>query len=754
MHDVARFLEDLAVVLCVAAVTTVVFHRLRQPVVLGYLLAGLLIGPHVPFLGVSDLETVHLFSELGVVLLMFSLGLDFSVRRILQLGRTALVVCAIEVGLLVWLGFLAGRALGWDVRESVFLGALVSISSTMIVAKTLREERIDRRVAELAFGILVVEDLVAILMIASLSTLAAGTELDPLLIAWNATRLLAFLVILVVVGIFFVPRFLDLVVRSGSSEACVVATVGSCFAGALLAQEFGYSPGLGAFLAGALCAESGQARTLEHQIRPLRDTFSAIFFVAVGMLIDPKLILEHLDAVLVLSVVVIVGKTVGVSVGAIAAGHGTQRSVQAGMSMTQIGEFSFLIAALAPALGPRGRMLYPIAVAVSVVTTFTTPYLVRGSRHAAAFVDRRMPRALQTFLSLYGTWLRGLRERARPESDHHRLRRTLAFLLFDVACLVCLVVGTSSFAGSLTAVLHAELGVPEAFGGACVVILAGLFSIPFAIGIFRSIQRSGYLLTLLALPEGESEGERAVRPALVLALQTAIFLAVGLPVLACMQPFVPLFPGITALVFVLGLAGLVLWRRTSHLDHHVRAGVEVIAEILARQSRDRVPLALDQLQALLPGLSDLVPVRLEAASAAVGETLVGLDLRGRTGASVICIVREPHGVLAPSGGEVLQPGDVLVLSGDADSVRTAKTQLARRQVDRPSPEAAGPPVATGLEGSPVPEREGAEDARRAKGAFLERVPSLLRRRRPAGEPGPGSSERGIDPRRADAGQER
>ena len=666
------FLGALAVVLTVAAGSTLLFQKLRQPIVLGYLVAGLLIGPHV--LGVGDLGTLHTLSELGVILLMFSLGLEFSVRKLLGLGPRAAIIGAVEVGLMCWLGFLVGRFFGWGVRESVFLGAILSISSTMIVAKTFADRKVTRPVRELVFSILVVEDIAAIAMIATLSAVAGGAALSAGAIALNLGKLLGLLVILVAVGLLVVPRFLSMVLRSGNRETSLLATVGTCFAGALLARHFGYSVGLGAFLAGSLAAESGRARSLEHLVRPIRDMFAAIFFVAVGMLIDPAVIWEHRSAILVLAGLVIAGKTFGVALGAILTGHGIQPSLRAGLSLTQIGEFSFMIAAVALPLGETARSLYPVAVAVCVLTSFTTPFLVRYSAPIASALEHVTPHVIKTFVSFYGTWLEGVRRGPEPS----RLRRTLTLLALDSVVLVTIVIATSVSMPRLLGLLHGWWGLSPEIGRVVVSSVAAVAAIPFVIGIFRCMRQLGLLLASEALPQDEldrSDRVDAPRSTLVLALQVTIFLAVGMPILALTQPFLPLSPGILVLGSTLAIVTWLFWRTTTKLEGHVRAGTVMITDVLSRQSRTAQPFALDQVQELLPGLGTFTSVRIESGDAAEGKCLVGLNLRGLSGATVICISRGEGQVVAPNGEDSLRSGDVLVLSGTQEAIRTARTML-------------------------------------------------------------------------------
>ena len=279
MHDVHEFLRSLTVVLAVAAVTTVVFQRLRQPVALGYIIAGLIVGPHVPLPLVADPRIVTTLSELGVILLMFSLGLEFSLAKLVRVGPEAGVTAAVQCIVMFWLGFLVGELLGWTTLESVFMGAAIAISSTTIIAKVFDEENIGGRWRELVIGILLVEDLIAIVFMAVLTAVAAGSGVSAGALAGTLARLAGFLAILLAVGMVVVPRFIRLVVGLGRAETTLVASIGVCFATAYVAQVSGYSVALGAFLAGSLVAESGHAEEIEHLIHPVRDLFASILFV-------------------------------------------------------------------------------------------------------------------------------------------------------------------------------------------------------------------------------------------------------------------------------------------------------------------------------------------------------------------------------------------------------------------------------------------------------------------------------------------
>jgi CPA2 family monovalent cation:H+ antiporter-2 len=686
MHDVHEFLRSLTVVLSMAAATTVVFQRLGQPVVLGYIVAGLMVGPHVPVPLVADREIVQALSELGVILLMFSLGLEFSLGKLARVGPTAGVTAIIQSGLMTWLGFLVGRAFGWTTLECIFIGAAIAISSTTIIAKVFDEQRIGGRQRELVVGVLLIEDLVAIVFMAGLTAIASGAGLSATALAATVGKLAAFLVALLATGMLLVPRFVHLVLSLERDETTLVASIGLCFLTAYIAQLAGYSVALGAFLAGSLVAESGHGDTIEHLLRPVRDVFAAIFFVSVGILIDPALVLEHWPAVVVLTIVVIGGKIGGVTLGAFLTGSGTRTAIQAGMSLAQIGEFSFIIAALGLALGATRDFLYPVAVAVSAITTLTTPWLIRAAEPTADFVDRKLPPALQTFTTFYGTWLERMREASatRPRSD---VRRALRLIALDVVMLSGLIVATTVFADAAAATLVRWLGLDTLTAGVVVVAAAVAASLPFLIGLGRLARRLGSALADSALPRrgGTLDLDAAPRRALVLMLQLGVALATAVVVIAVTQPFLPSYPGPVLLFLLVVAFAIALRQSATDLQGHVRAGSQAIVEVLtsyARQSGgdDSAHPSLASVHSLLVGLGEPVAIQLEAASPSVGKSLAGLNLRGRTGATVLAIIRGGKPVV-PRAEEHLENGDVLAIAGTRDAIAAATTMLRGTRTD-------------------------------------------------------------------------
>lgn len=682
MHDAHLFLASLTVVLAVAAVTTVVFQRFKQPVVLGYIIAGLIVGPHVPLPLVADRAIVNTLSELGVILLMFSLGLEFNIAKLAKVGPTAGVTALIQCSVMGWLGFAAGRLMGWTAMESVFTGALIAISSTTIIAKVFDEQRIGGRLRELVVGILLFEDLIAIVMMAVLTTVATGVGVSAATLLPTVGRLAAFLVGLLLVGMLVVPRFIRFVTRLGRSETTLVASLGICFATAWLAQSVGYSVALGAFIAGSLVSESGKGEDIERLMRPVRDMFLAIFFVSVGMLIDPALITGHWGAVALLTVVVILGTLASVSVGAFITGAGVRTSIQAGMSLAQIGEFSYIIAALGLTLGATRDFLYPVAVAVSAVTTLTTPWLIRAAEPVATWVDRKLPRALQTFAALYGTWIERLR--AGPPAGRSKAWRSVRLLALDAALLMAVIIGVALFRESGAAAIERAIGLEHAGARLLLIAAAIALALPLLFGMWRVASKLGATLSETAIPRSATgvDFDAAPRRSLVMTFQLAVTVITGLVVLALTQPFLPGYPGLIVLGVVVLVYGIAFWRRAADLHQHVKAGSQAVVEALGKYARaGRKSIQAEAIGGgleLLPSLGTPMAILLDPDSPSVGRSLGELNLRGRTGATVLAIARGGEQIVTPTASERLEAGDLVGLTGTGEAVSAASLVLLGR----------------------------------------------------------------------------
>jgi CPA2 family monovalent cation:H+ antiporter-2 len=680
MENTHAFLENLALVLCVAAVTTVVFQRLRQPVVFGYLLAGMIVGPHIPIPLVADEAVVETLSEVGVILLLFSLGLEFSLRKLLAIGTTAGFVALAQSSGMVWIGYVLGQLLGWTTIESVFAGAIIAISSTTIIAKAFEEQGVKGRFTEIVFGVLIIEDLIGIFLIAILTTIASGAAVSAASLAITGARLATFLAGLLGIGLLLVPRIIRSVVRMNRPETTLVASIGICFAAAWAALAFGYSVALGAFIAGSLIGESGEEKVVEHLVHPVRDVFAAIFFVAVGMLIDLKIIGEHWGAVLMFSIAVIVGNFVLVTISSFLTGYNPRTAVQAGMSLGQIGEFSFIIAAVGLSSGATRDFLYPVAVAVSAITTLTTPWLIRGAGPVADWVDRKLPPSLQTFVSLYGSWIERVRRSPYDASAPPTTRRLVRLLLIDAVLIIAVVIGAALEAGRFGALLHEGTGISER-NARVIVYTAGLvIGLPLLIGLVRTARRLGSELAQKAIPSPERGVDvgAAPRGAMVLTLQVAILAVVGIPIIAITLPFLPSYQYALLPLILVTIPAIAFWRSTMNLQGHARAGAEIVAMTLASGMANapatdaQAQADMERVRLALPGLGDPVSVRVGDASPASGRTLAELNVRGRTGATVLAILRDGEQVLIPSGPDRILAGDVLAIAGSGESVAAAR----------------------------------------------------------------------------------
>lgn len=693
MAETNAFLVNLAVVLGVAAVTTVIFHRLKLPVIFGYMLAGLVVGPHLPIPLVADPHVVDALAELGVVLLMFSLGLEFTLRRLKDLGPRAGIVALLETSVMVWLGFATSKLLGFGPYESLFAGGMVAISSTTIILKAFEERKVSGPERDLVSAVLIAEDVLAILLLAILTPVASGHALSATALAGLVMRFLGFLVAALIVGLLVVPRAMRAIAGLHRTETTVVASVGLCFGCALLARKFGYSVALGAFLGGALVAESGESSLVARLVEPVRDLFVAVFFVAVGMLIDPALVLQNLGAILAFTAIVIVGKVTAVSTAAFLGGNGLQTAVRSGMSLAQIGEFSFILAGVAVASGVAGPQLSTIAVAVSALTALLTPVLIAAAPGFASWLDRNLPRPLQNFVGLYGSWIESARERPAPAAIAARAVRAWRILAIDVVVLVVIALAALLEGDSMTEWVAARFGLAPFAARGVVTAVALVVGSPFVIGILGSSANLGRALAARAFPDpkpGRLDLAAAPRRALVMTIQLAGVAGVGFLLAAVTQPVLPAALPISLLAALLVGIGVRFWRDARNLRGHTRAGAEVIVAALARQARpeESEEKTLARAYDLVPGLGTPVPVRLEPGSGAIGRTIGELEIRGRTGATILAIVRGADVVLVPDGHEQLREGDVVALAGTEDSVATARSVL----LDGAAPAVPGVPA--------------------------------------------------------------
>lgn len=560
MHGIV-FIQDLATVMLVAGLTTVLFQRLRQPVVLGYIIAGLLIGPHtLPVIFIHDEETIRTLSELGMILLLFALGLEFSLKKLRAVGGAALVAAFAEIVLMVWIGYEIGRFFGWTAMDSLFLGAMLSISSTTIIMKALEDLGLKReRFAQLMFGILIVEDLLAIVLMALLTGIAStgGVEAGQALAAVG--RLGLFMAVSLVVGLLLVPRVVDYIAKVSRNDVLLVAVLGICFGFCLLVTELGYSVALGAFMIGAIVAESESVARIERIIMPVRDMFSAIFFVAIGMLIDPALLLDYAWPITIVTIAVVVGKVITCSFGSFVAGNDGRTSLRVGMGLAQIGEFSFVIASLGLTLKVTSNFLYPVAVAVSAITTFLTPYLIRAADPLATTLGRVLPQRVTGVFSAYTDWMGNLGLQGQGAVVMKMIRRLVWHVVINMVLVIAvfIIVAFAYRRGFLhLEVLSGESAVRRSLAWS----VAALLSLPMVVAAYRKAGALGMLLAELSIPDRFGERTYKIRAVLGRIIPVVAMLILGLLVAALASTILP--PREVA--FVLILIGILLtwllWR--------------------------------------------------------------------------------------------------------------------------------------------------------------------------------------------------
>ena len=516
MHAIS-FIQDLAVIMMVAGVVTIVFHRLKQPVVLGYIVAGFIIGPHTPPFGlIHDEETIKILAELGVIFLMFCLGLEFSLRKLFKVGATAFIAAFLEIVLMIWIGFEIGRWFGWSTMDSLFLGAILAISSTTIIVKALNDLKMkNERFAQLIFGVLIVEDILGIGIIALLSGIAVSGSVSSGEVFSTVGKLSLFMIVALVIGILLVPRLLAYVAKFESNEMLLITVLGLCFGFCLLVVKLEYSMVLGAFLIGAIMAESRQLLKIERLIEPVRDLFSAIFFVAIGLMIDPQVLVDYAWPIVVITLAVVLGKMLSCGMGAFIAGNDGRTSLRVGMGLSQIGEFSFIIAALGMTLQVTSDFLYPVAVAVSAITTLLTPYLIRAADPLSQKLGNVVPSRLARVLSLYGEWLRNIQPQGESAMLAAMIRRILLQVGVNLALVIAIFFSGGYFAGRIGNWLS-EWVSDVSQQKAMIWGAALLLSLPFLIAAYRKLKALSMLLAEMGV-KAEMAGRHTQRVRRVIA---------------------------------------------------------------------------------------------------------------------------------------------------------------------------------------------------------------------------------------------
>ena len=457
MSTLEPLIVDLALILICAGAMTLLFKRLKQPVVLGYIVAGFLASPNMTYMpSVTDMEGIKLWSDIGVIFLLFALGLEFSFRKILRMGAAPIIAaCSVIMGMML-VGMFTGGLFGWSKMDCIYLGGMLAMSSTTIIFKAFDDMGLrQKRFANLVLSVLIIEDILAIVLMVMLSTMAVSKEVESSQMIASILKLVFFLVLWFVTGIYFIPLFLRKVKPLMSNETMLITALALCFGMVVFASAVGFSSAFGAFVMGSILAETVEAEQIEHLVTPVKDLFGAVFFVSVGMMVDAALIVEYIVPILCIIAAIMLGQTILSTGGFLLAGQPLKRAMQCSFSLTQIGEFAFILATLGTSLHVTSDFLYPIVVAVSVFTTFTTPYMIRLAEPAYTVVARVLPQRWQAKLESNAS------DEEEPETEEQQSlwrdclkQLAVVILIHSVLCLaiiaLMLIYGKPFIAGMLS----------------------------------------------------------------------------------------------------------------------------------------------------------------------------------------------------------------------------------------------------------------------------------------------------------------
>jgi CPA2 family monovalent cation:H+ antiporter-2 len=649
MGHLPHLITDLALILAAAGIVAIICRRFKQPVVLGYILAGFLVGPHFSFLPtVLERENISIWSEIGVIVLLFSLGLEFSFKKLIKVGAPASIGALSEIIFMSLIGFGTGKLMGWNTMDSLFLGGLLSVSSTTIIIRAFEELNIKaQRYATIVFGILIVEDLAAIGLMVLLSTLAVSQQFAGPDMLFSILKLLFFLIIWFVGGIFFIPTFLKKVKKWMNEETLLLLSLSLCFIMVVLANKAGFSPALGAFLMGSILAETTSAEKIEHLIIPIKDLFGGIFFVSVGMLIDPNIIVEYAVPILIITVVTIVGKLLSTGLGTLIAGQSLQTSVQVGLSLSQIGEFSFIIAGLGMTLGVTSHFLYPITVAVSAVTTLTTPYSIKYSKHVYKFIEKFLPKKMVNFFQ--NEHAEG--KKVASISDWQSvLKSALTNIAVLSAIILTFILAASQFV--LPYVMENLDG--NVWAKYATVTVTLLFILPFMWALAVRIKHSEEYARILASPK--------YKP-LVYALFIVRLILVAAFIGLLFHNFFNIWVGL--------IATCVIIFTLFSFSKKIQAFYDKIeSRFMSNFNQREIAAAKKNRSELAPWDAHIVPIKIGPDSPSAGKTLKDLAWRETLGINVVMIKRGEHHIPIPTWNDQVFPGDeILILGTDAQMKR-------------------------------------------------------------------------------------
>jgi CPA2 family monovalent cation:H+ antiporter-2 len=648
MQSLPPLIIDLAIMLGIASMVTLFFQRIGQPVVLGYLVAGLIIGPYTPpTVLINDISNIKILSELGVIFLIFSLGLEFSFHKLARVGFPATIAGILEVVLMTALGIGFGAIMGWSFNNSLFLGAAISISSTTIIIKAIEElNLLKKRFTGLIFGILIIEDLLAILLLAVLSTVAVTNDIFSL----NMIRVMGKLILVIggwfIVGYFLIPSFHRKIMPFASEESVTIVSVSLCLAMVTLAAYLNYSISLGAFIMGSILAETPSIHKIRALIKPIRDIFAAVFFIATGMLMNPLIVIEQWSIILMITLITVIGKLVSASLATFLTGQNLNTSLRVGCAATQIGEFSFIIIGLGLSLNVVDEKLYPIIVAVSVITTFSTPYLIRSSDYVVKVLDNKLSNRSKLFLESYSaTVFRGL---SKISQGNYKIFETR--LIINGLIVAILFTLSYQFIFPLSQRVIEETWIAKAV---CWLISL-LASSPFVWGMIFSYKRSN------KTPFKNN-------------LKTFVgFLATLLEITLFTFIYFQIWPILIFLLFVMTTFFVITCNKLEKIyrwfEHHLTNNMNTTGKA-------------QKYEELAPWDTCLAEVKVGNQGEFINRPLKGSRIRETLGVNIIAIQRDHKIIFPPTGNEILLPNDKLVILGEEE-----QTDIFRKKMEKQSTE--------------------------------------------------------------------
>lgn len=662
MTHLPDLIADLGLILAAAGVTTLLFKKIKQPLVLGYILAGVLVGPYFHiFPTITDQKSITIWAEIGVIFLLFNLGLEFSFKKLAKVGGSAGITAIVDVVGMFGFGYLIGYLLGWTTKDCIFLGGITSISSTTIILRAFDELNVKhKKFANLVFGVLIVEDLFAILLLVLLSTLAGNSSSLGGEVAGSVLKLGFFLTLWFLGGIFIIPTFLRATKKLMNDETMLIVSLALCLTMVLIAVKVGFSPALGAFIMGSILAETTQAERIEHLTKSVKDLFAAVFFVSVGMMINPQILIDYAVPVLAISATVLVGKFIFPTIGALLSGQPLKTAVQSGLSLTQIGEFSFIIATLGLSLKATSSFLYPIAVAVSALTTFTTPYMISLAEPMNNMLNRVLPKRWIEGIERYSQSTAGI----TTLSDWKILLRAYAYnTVIHSVILGAIVLSASRFVKPF--VLN-HMNGDQGKILSLLITLAVMVPFLWALSIKRVGKKAYSHLWL---------NKRYTRGPLVAIEITRIALSivfVGLLIVQFYNTWVAV--SIAAALTIIGM--ILLQQKLQHF--YERMEFRFLNNLNARETLAKKP-------EILPWDTHLLELEVAPESDLVGKSLIELAVREKFGINIALIERGKLMIPTPKPDERLYPNDRVLIIGTDDQLAAVKPLFeSHANADEPS----------------------------------------------------------------------